>query len=750
MNTQARRFHRLSRLILAMAILSAFTALPASGLDTGGTPFAPAPKTAYAEEFIEKCDGQQWFMDMAERALNISARSINTLQSRSDLTQIISLATNSPADGALPPAIGEFTQLRYLFLGGIGLTGEIPGELYKCTKLENLDLSGNALTGVISPDTEKLVSLKVLLLHGNNLSGSIPALPASLINLDLSDNGLTGGVPASVGALTQLKLLGLSNNPLGGTLPEALGSLTGLRILTAWNCGFAGAINPKIGTLSSLEILDLSQNAFTGGVPASFSGLSGLKKLALSDAGLAGAFPDTILSLTGLETLDLSDNDLTGALPNALSGFTSLKILDLDGNKLSGAIPDVFGAMTKLETAYLRGNQFTGDAPSSLITRQTAGADVRVDQNYLHGANTSKITHNAGNFTSDATQDYQVQLFLEAYTQLQKGAKLNVYGAFKIKRADNGNDVSKPKLPPAAYELVLKSALDDPDEYIAITSDPNGIYIELLKDVPYAEAIELELRMLPHDAGAPYTFVSFKLGTGSPDPASGVSTGVGGGTSSPEPTPTPSPTPKPEPEKPVRHEPYIAGLPGNLSAPDAPLTREQAAVILHRIAGEPYAKYDSQFPDVTKARWSSAAIAYMAEQGIMLGYPDGRFAPEDNITRAEFAALLVRYKGYEPARTEKFPDAADNWANGYIGAADLNGLMHGLPDGSFGPDRHISRAEVITAINRMLGRFPDEAAAARLPNPYKDLPETHWAYAQIIEATTAHDAVYENGVEVWE
>jgi hypothetical protein len=105
---------------LAAALLATLT-LPASALDTGGTPFVPAPKTPYATSFIAMCDGQQWFMDMVEAALNPSGRSINTLRNINDLNIITTLATNSPIDGHLPPAIGEFAFLRYLFLGEIGL-----------------------------------------------------------------------------------------------------------------------------------------------------------------------------------------------------------------------------------------------------------------------------------------------------------------------------------------------------------------------------------------------------------------------------------------------------------------------------------------------------------------------------------------------------------------------------------------------------------------------------------------------------
>jgi hypothetical protein len=133
----------------------------------------------------------------------------------------------------------------------------------------------------------------------------------------------------------------------------------------------------------------------------------------------------------------------------------------------------------------------------------------------------------------------------------------------------------------------------------------------------------------------------------------------------------------------------------------------------------------------------------------MRGYEDGTFRPEGSITRAEFATLLVRLKGCDLPEASRFSDCAGHWASAYIGAADVNGLMSGYPDGSFKPDSFITRAEVMTAVNRMLGRVPDAAALAQIQNPYVDLSPEHWAYAQILEATVEHDAEYVDGVEVW-
>jgi hypothetical protein len=251
--------------------------------------------------------------------------------------------------------------------------------------------------------------------------------------------------------------------------------------------------------------------------------------------------------------------------------------------------------------------------------------------------------------------------------------------------------------------------------------------------------------MLPYDAVAPYTFVTFTLGT------EVKSSGGGGGGMSGGGEETVADIEDKETKQGAinAHTPYITGIDATHVGPDAHMTREQAAAVIYRILGEPSAQYAETYPDVDAARWSATAIAHMRSSGIMTGLPEGIFNPSGDITRAEFATILVRLKEYPQAETNKFPDAQSHWAKGYIGAASEYGLVDGYPDGTFRPDAPITRAEVITAVNRMLGHFPDSAAIAKLTNPYVDLPRSHWAYKQIMEAVTPHTATVEDGVETW-
>jgi len=747
----SRSTKKICAFVMMLVLIAALFAPVVSASGVTNTSFVPNPRTAYAQQFIALSDGQQWFMDLVEQTLNISARSINTLASSNDLNIITSLASNQPVTGTLPRAIGELTQLRYIFLPGLGITGTIPRELYNLTNLENIDLSGNMLTGSISPDIVNLSRLRVLLLHDNELSGTIPSALPALENLDLANNNLTGGIPQSIYNTTSLRVLALSNNPLGGTISPNISALTNLRVLLAWNNGLTGTIPGELGNLTSLQALDLSQNNFTGSIPTSFSALTRLERLAVSDNNLSGTIPAVISSLTNLTILDLANNMLSGEIPSSLSALTNLQTLDLDGNELSGIIPDIWGAMSATRTIWLRGNRFISDVPPSLVARQTAGADVRIDHNFLSGPNAAQIRHNVENFISEPTQNHQVRLHMGAYTQIPIGTRLNVYTAFTTVRADNGNTVSKDRLPPTGYEVVLITTFSNPDEYVRITRAATGIYIELLQEIPWDGALMFELRMLPYNSAAPYTFVRFTAGTEAA-PAGQVGpggTGTGGAGSG---TARPGDTTAPEDEVPrtgfSHHAPYITGFADGRIAANAFMTREQVATILHRIDGEPPVSSETQFPDVAADRWSADAIAYVYAQGIMRGYEDGTFRPTGNITRAEFATVLVRMQGFTltPA---SFPDSAGHWASQYIGAAEANGLMRGYPDGTFRPNAFITRAEVMTTINRMLGRVPDVERIREHTNPFIDLSPDHWAFYEIMEATIDHYVEYIDGVERW-
>ena len=102
------------------------------------------PQTAYAEEFISKCEGQAWFMDEIEILLNLKGKSINTINSQKDFATIYAIGlANRGISGKIPTAIGELYQLKYLYLANNDLSGELPSEFNLLEQLLEKDLSGN-------------------------------------------------------------------------------------------------------------------------------------------------------------------------------------------------------------------------------------------------------------------------------------------------------------------------------------------------------------------------------------------------------------------------------------------------------------------------------------------------------------------------------------------------------------------------------------------------------------------------------
>lgn len=193
------------------------------------------------------------------------------------------------------------------------------------------------------------------------------------------------------------------------------------------------------------------------------------------------------------------------------------------------------------------------------------------------------------------------------------------------------------------------------------------------------------------------------------------------------------------------HISYINGYPDGSVQADGNITREEIASILYRITNhqyeEPFVTTGKVFPDVEYGRWSDTEIEYMADKGIVLGYPDGEFKPARKLTRAEFAALICRFTGLTKSGRHSFPDLSeDHWAYENIMVLCEAKLMQGYEDKTFRPENNITRAEVMTVVNKILGRCPDHDYVKGLDyNPYTDLMEEKWYYVDVIEATITHN-----------
>lgn len=185
---------------------------------------------------------------------------------------------------------------------------------------------------------------------------------------------------------------------------------------------------------------------------------------------------------------------------------------------------------------------------------------------------------------------------------------------------------------------------------------------------------------------------------------------------------------------------YIQGGSDGTFRPGDAITRAEVSMIFARLGtGQSVftGSYDSSFTDVDDGSWYYDCVGYAQSAGIVKGYSDGTFQPNKQITRAEFATMVARYAKLENGQSSSFSDVKGHWAEGAVAALTEQGWVGGYSDGTFHPDMPVTRAEVTKIINRMLDRVPDqEALDAELSNltTFSDVEKTHWAFYEILEA----------------
>jgi len=193
------------------------------------------------------------------------------------------------------------------------------------------------------------------------------------------------------------------------------------------------------------------------------------------------------------------------------------------------------------------------------------------------------------------------------------------------------------------------------------------------------------------------------------------------------------------------HHAYIIGFDDGTVRPHASLTRAQATTIFFRLVDDNHRtsiwSQSSNFGDVSLPRWYNNSISTMANGGMVHGFPDGNFRPQQSITRAEFATMLARFMGVgRSADTAPFNDTAGHWASGYINTAFAQNWIAGFADGTFRPEQAITRAEVAAIVNRALGRrlqSVDDLLPGMLE--WRDNANVNaWYYLYIQEATNTN------------
>ncbi len=204
------------------------------------------------------------------------------------------------------------------------------------------------------------------------------------------------------------------------------------------------------------------------------------------------------------------------------------------------------------------------------------------------------------------------------------------------------------------------------------------------------------------------------------------------------------------------HYAYLIGYSDGTVRPNGKITRAEVATIFFRLlSDDTRAKYWSSkndFSDVPAGKWYNNAVSTLSSMGVIGGYADGTFRPDAPISRAEFAKIAVSFtQNTGAAAYNYFTDVkTTDWFAPYVTAAKDGGLIEGYSDGSFKPENKITRAEACAIVNRTLGRKPSKShmkISGRIDWP--DVQPTDWYYEAIMEATNSHTCQMGKLVETW-
>ena len=201
------------------------------------------------------------------------------------------------------------------------------------------------------------------------------------------------------------------------------------------------------------------------------------------------------------------------------------------------------------------------------------------------------------------------------------------------------------------------------------------------------------------------------------------------------------------------HFAYVQGYPNGTVKPAGNITRAETAAILFRLMDEgsrkTYYSTKSGFRDVASGSWYNTYVATLNNAGVITDSSNGCFRPNEAITRAELAAMLAKFSETTGAANYFNDVSAKYWAANAIAICAKLGWINGYPDGTFRPDKNVTRAELMAMINRATGRAP-KSADAFLPGmkTWIDNTADKWYYLDVQEATNSHSYTVK-GSETW-
>lgn len=187
-------------------------------------------------------------------------------------------------------------------------------------------------------------------------------------------------------------------------------------------------------------------------------------------------------------------------------------------------------------------------------------------------------------------------------------------------------------------------------------------------------------------------------------------------------------------------KPFIYGYPDGTFKPDASITRAEVSAIISRILKvkkDDSKHYPTNFTDVPSSEWYADYVGYLTGKGIIKGKSDTMFDPQGKLTRAEFVALLARAARFKAGESvNKFSDVPDShWAKAEVLVMSEKAIVGGYPDGTFGPDKNLTRAEAAKIVLKML---KDADAAGNMIA--SDMTTDHWAYNEVLKAMNERKA----------
>ena len=197
------------------------------------------------------------------------------------------------------------------------------------------------------------------------------------------------------------------------------------------------------------------------------------------------------------------------------------------------------------------------------------------------------------------------------------------------------------------------------------------------------------------------------------------------------------------------HDQYVKGYPDGSFQPGGQVTRAEAAQMLYgMLEDQSRGSFACAYDDVDQGMWYYEPVTTLASRGLLTS--GGSFRPDDAMTRGEYVEMLTRLTAYTTGGS--FTDVAStDSVYAAVSTAAGKGWVEGYPDGSFQPDGHLTRAEAVTVMNRILGRTGDGATEQEMDARYtfSDAPKYEWYYKAVMEAAVSHSFTASGAEERW-